>query len=362
MERHFVNTFLFLVFCFYLYIAAFSYTSIIVENSEYSSLITIIRVGLIFLMVLVKICENNFKRIDVIFLMISGILLATLNPFFSIVSFMLIVGFIVGNFVNDVKAINFANYISMISLITILLLCNLGILENRVFYDTNDYAKSIRYSLGFDNPNATSMFIVQTIMIFFVYKNNLGKILSLFLGGIVAYYAASRTAFLILVCFFLMFLFLKSNKIIKLIKWISISFLLFVPLFLKLFIANNIWVIGGYDLDQLLSGRLSLIQEFYRINGGLSIFPSYDDFPLDSGLANIILKGGMGFYCLFIFVCYLYLKKETNRYFIYLFISFLMLLISENFITGNMLLSVLLVARFIFLLRQINLKYIGVVE
>lgn len=360
MERHFVNTFLFLIFCFYLYIAAFSYTSIIVENPEYSSLITVIRIGLIFLMVLVKIFENNFKYFDILFLVICSFLLATLNPFFSIVSFMLIVGFIVGNFVNDIKAINFANYISMISLTTILILCYLGILENRTFYDTNDYAKSIRYSLGFDNPNATSMFVVQTIMIFFVYKNNLGKILSLILGAIIAYYAASRTAFIILICFFLMFFFVKSNIIIRLMKWTSIAFLIFVPIFLKLFIANGVWLIGGYDLDQLLSGRLSLIQEFYRLVGGLSLFPSYNDFPLDSGLANIILKGGMLFYLFFIYMSYLYLKNETNRYFIYLFISFLMLLISENFITGNMLLSVLLVARLVFLLRQGNLKYIGV--
>ncbi len=39
-----------------------------------------------------------------------------------------------------------------------------------------------------------------------------------------------------------------------------------------------------------------------------------------------------------------------------------MLLISENFITGNMLLSILIVSRLIFLLKQENVKLIGVFE
>ena len=86
-------------------------------------------------------------------------------------------------------------------------------------------------------------------------------------------------------------------------------FLLLVPAFLELFVAKGVWTIGGYDLNQLLSGRLSIIQEFYFSNGGISIFPSYDDSPLDSGLANIILKGGLIFYFYF-YIYMLFLFKK----------------------------------------------------
>ncbi|MCU4362171.1 hypothetical protein [Acinetobacter sp. WU_MDCI_Abxc22] len=356
-ETKLANSFLFFTFCLYLYIAGFSYTSLIVDSPDNSFLITCLRVVLIFIMIIVRLLTGSLTKIDVIVFFISGVLLVSLNPFFIIVAFMLIVGLLLKPFVNEKGAINFANYISLFSFVSILILCWLGILENKFFFDNSDYAKSVRYSLGFDNPNATSIFAVQSIMLFFVYNNNFGKILSTIIGLIVIYFAASRTAFIVLLLFLMLYTFVYSIFLMKLIKIFTLLFLAIVPLFIVFFISKGIWIIGSYDLNQLMSGRLTLIQEYYNMIGGVSLFPSYVDFSLDSGVSNILLKGGLIFYYLFIYLCYCYYRMETNRLFLFLFSSFLLLLLSENFITGNLLLSVLIMARFLMLLG--NRKNIG---
>ncbi|EPQ1204701.1 hypothetical protein MZL57_002779 [Acinetobacter baumannii] len=342
--------------------AGFSYASFVVDNIDNSSLSAVMRVVLIFFMIFIRSLIGRFSKVDIAVYFFCAVLLATLNPFFSIVAFMVIVGLIFSDFINIKYVVNIANFISIVCFLTILSMSFMGLSHNYTFYDVSEYAKSVRYSLGFANPNATSMYIVQTIIIFFIYRNNFGKFISIILGGVTIYYSASRTAFFVLICFLIMFFFISSNTIIKIMKWCALIFLLLVPAFLELFVAKGVWTIGGYDLNQLLSGRLSIIQEFYFSNGGISIFPSYDDSPLDSGLANIILKGGLIFYFIFIFICYFYLRNEKNKFFVFLFFTFLMLLISENFITGNMLLSILIVSRLIFLLKQENVKLIGVFE
>lgn len=352
IDLRLANSFLLVLFFAYLYVAGFSYASFIVDSTDNAYLSTIIRVVLIFSMVFIRSLIGRFSKVDVFIYIFCAVLLATLNPFLSIVAFMVIVGLIFSDFVDSKYIVNIANCISMLCFLTILVLCFLGLSENYTFLDVNDYAKSIRYSLGFHNPNAASIFVVQSVILFFVYNNNIGKFFSIIISLFTIYYAASRTALFVGVLFVFLTLFVRSLFIVKVMKLLAVFSLMLIPFLLVVFVSNGIWSFSGIDLNQLLSGRLFLVQEFYNMIGGVSLLPSYVDYPLDSGFANILLKGGLIFYLIFFVFCCVYLKLESNVKFIFLFFSFLVLLLSENFITGNLLLSVVIMARFISLLKS----------
>jgi hypothetical protein len=351
IDNKILNSFLFFVFCIYIYIAGFSYASFVIDDDFMSLISMYVRVFLIFVMLLVYNLNGKSDKFTLVLYFIVAILLLSFNPFFQIVAFMLIVGLIATKFIGERKAVVVANYFSLLSLFTILILFNLGYSRNYIYYDGSDFAQNVRYSLGFLNPNAISIFIAQIVFIFFITRNFFGIIVSLFFYSFILYFAASRTALVIFIVFLLFFYLFRNNYILNFAKFGAFLFILLFPLFVFLFVSSGIWSLGGLDLNQLLSGRLILIQEYYHMIGGISLFPSYNDFSLDSGFANILLKGGVVFYFVFTYMCYWYMKNEKDFSYSILFLVFLLLNLSENFITGNILFSVLVVARAIFLLK-----------
>lgn len=352
IDNKILNSFLFFVFCIYIYVAGFSYSSFVIDDDFISSISMYIRIFLIFVMLFVYNLNGKLNKVTLILYAVISILLLSFNPFFQIVAFMLIVGLVATKFISKKNTIVIANYFSLLSLFTILILCYLGYSENYIYYDGSEFAQNVRYSLGFLNPNAISIFIAQIAFIFFITRSFFGIIISLFFYVFILYSAASRTALAIFIVFLLLFYLFKNNYALKVAKLSAFSFVCVFPLLVLLFISSGIWSFGGVDLNQLLSGRLVLIQEYYQMIGGISLFPSYNDFSLDSGFANILLKGGLLFYLIFTYVCYWYMKNEKEFSYSILFLVFLLLNLSENFITGNILFSVIIVARGIYLLNQ----------
>ncbi|MER8281096.1 hypothetical protein, partial [Acinetobacter baumannii] len=78
---------------------------------------------------------GRFSKVDIAVYFFCAVLLATLNPFFSIVAFMVIVGLIFSDFINIKYVVNIANFISIVCFLTILSMSFMGLSHNYTFYD-----------------------------------------------------------------------------------------------------------------------------------------------------------------------------------------------------------------------------------
>ena len=342
-----------ILFSIYIFVAGFSYTALVVDD-EFASIISFYtRVFLLALMLLLIFLKGSLGKIELYFLIFSAFCLITMNPFLIVVAFMILPGVIFSDFINNKQAINTVIGASILSFFSIFLLSYFGIIDSKVFIDDGEFTLSnLRQTFGFNNPNAASMYLAQILMVAIVYKNKLLSliILSFFLW--VTFATGSRTALYAVVFFIFLINLLKFVFFLPFVKYGVLVFIAIIPLIIFFFIANGIWVYSNVDFNHLLTYRLSVTQFLYNEVGGLSLLPVYSSDFVDSGYANILINGGIFFYFLFFIFSYSYLKIEKDRYFFCLFVTFLLILISETFITGNLIFSILLISRYIHLLSE----------
>ncbi|WP_425880019.1 hypothetical protein [Acinetobacter sp. TWP2-2-3] len=342
-----------ILFSIYIFVAGFSYTALVV-NDEFASIISLYtRVFLLALMLLLIFLKGSLGKIELYFLIFSAFFLITMNPFLIIMAFMILPGIIFADFINNKQAIKITIGASILSFSSIFLLSHFNIIESKVLMDDSEFTLSnLRQTYGFNNPNAASMYIAQILMVSIVYKN---KLLSFFIFLFflwLTFSTGSRTPLYAVVFFIFLIYLSKYNFFLPFIRYGALIFICIIPLIIIFFIANGIWVYSNIDFNHLLTYRLSIAQSLYSEVGGLSLLPSYSSEFVDSGYANILLNGGFLVYLLFFIFSYLYLKIENNRYFFCLFVVFLLILISETFITGNLIFSILLISRSIYLLNK----------
>jgi hypothetical protein len=346
-----------ILFSIYIYVAGFSYTALVVNNDFASSVSTYVRIFLLALIFLLMGIQGEVKKIQLYFLVFSAFCIITMNPFLIIVAFMILPGVIFSNFINNKKAINTVIGASILSFFSIFLLSYFDIIDTKILIDDGEFTLSnLRETFGFNNPNAASMYIAQILMIAIVYKSKLLSIILFLFFVWITLATGSRTPFYAVVFFLTLLLFSHFHYFNKIIKIGSILFVAIVPFIIKIYISNGIWHLFGFDFNHILTYRLSIIQNLYHTNGGVNFLPHYSIEFVDSGYANLFLNGGVVFYLLFLVFCCTYVKYENNNYYLSFFCAFLIILISESFITGNLIFSILIVARYIYLL---NFRFFG---
>lgn len=348
-----LRTTILVFFSIYIYVAGFSYTALVANDDFASSVSTYFRIFLLALIFLLMGIQGEVKKIQLYFLFFSAFCIVTMNPFLIIVAFMILPGVIFSNFINNMLAINTVIGASLLSFFSIFMLSYFDIIDTKILIDDGEFTLSnLRETFGFNNPNAASMYIAQILMIAIVYKKQLLSFLIFLIFLWITSLTGSRTALYAVVFFVLLINLSKYNIFLYFMKYGALIFVGIIPFVIFFFIANGVWVYSGIDFNHLLTYRLSVTQFLYSEVGGLSLLPSYSGDFVDSGYANILLNGGVLVYFLFFIFSYMYLKIEDNRYFFCLFIIFLLILISETFITGNLIFSILLISRYINLLSK----------
>lgn len=342
-----------LIFSIYIYIAAYTYTAWVVNDAFISDILTVFRILLLGVLCFFTYFQHRLQKIDVIFLIFIFMFILTLNNFFIVVSFMLLPALIISNYIFSKRAIFFLLISSLLSFLSILALSTLDIIENRMLIDEGEFVLSnTRHALGFNNPNATAMYVAQILLVSVLCRNILFSIGVAILFLWVTLQTGSRTPLYATIFFLTMLIVCKNIYIQNMVKYTALSVLIMIPFLVVKFVANGNWFLYGIDFNKILTYRLSIMQKLYHDVGGINIFPSYHTEFVDSGYANILLNGGALAYGLLLLFSFSYMRLENDRYYLCLFFTFLLILISETFITGNLLFSILVMARYIFLLKH----------
>ena len=157
-------------------------------------------------------------------------------------------------------------------------------------------------------------------------------------------YFGSRTYLYSIVIFFLVHIFANVSFFKKAIDYIVITFLIILPVFIKLYVVTGNWYFLGIDINALTSDRLNRIRIIATENDGLSLLPSIGLDIVDSGLTNILFKLGLIIYFLFVYYNYktLFIMKKGVLYSLYVSSFFIMFM--ENIVTGYVLLPLMLVS------------------
>ncbi|WP_208606179.1 hypothetical protein, partial [Rodentibacter trehalosifermentans] len=239
---------------------------------------------------------------------------------------------------------------------SIFLLYFTGFLEGRTLIDESDYAIGNKESFGFSHPNKASLLLAQLIALSFLFKRKSILILFLFIYVITFYELGGRTALGGIICFFLFYFIerlINKKSFTTLVRWGCVSFLFIYPIVIYLFISQGMFEFFGVNFDSVTNTRLSLLREMYLENNGLHILPSRLGAQFtDSGIANFLVGGGVFLYALFVFSIYRYLKLESDTRFILLLIFNIVICLVESFINANIISSVIMFARIIFVFKE----------
>lgn len=165
-------------------------------------------------------------------------------------------------------------------------------------------------SLGLINPNLTSFFITEAILIYFYVRYEKITILDLyilaFISLLVVKVTGCRTGFILILGLLILIFFVKSSScfqrlILKYIFIVCIFILLFC--YIGLFFVHSIGLFS--KIDEILSGRFRWGQ-IYFILYGINLFGSNTSNIADFGYGNLNLDTGF-FYCLIQFGIFYFL-------------------------------------------------------
>jgi len=358
MDSHIINrNFSFFVIVLYVFLGGLTYSQFFSDDELASSILFFLKIFLIFILIFLKLSKLKIYKAELVIFIISIALFLSFDAYLMTLSFMMIVGLLFSEILTlRVSYLKWLNYSLIASILMVFLLSYLGVSKNLVFYDSNGFALEKRESLGFINPNPASILIAQAIFFSLYFKDKFLLLISIFLYAYTFSDLGSRTAlggfllFLILYVFS-RFPFLNKYYYFRTVGLLTIFSLIIFPIVLIQFIARGNWFFGGVDFNILLTTRLEKIMDLYA-SYGVNIYPSFlGSNVVDSGISNLLIGGGWVIYFLYIIYSYLYLKLEKNTFLILFFITFIGMNFVENIITGNMLLSIFLFGRFVYLLN-----------
>lgn len=238
-------------------------------------------------------------------------------------------------------------YIILIFIILVLYIFN--IIQINEYTEFNN---RVRNTLGFYNPNASSLFINISIIGFIYLEKIKPLIISIFIGIFVFYFTNSRSLVLMIslgIIYLLSFRIMKIKKIIYILSYpiLFISFLL--PIFVQKLIDYEI---AGFSLNFLTSERLLLIDNQLKSFSDFQIFfGNFHANIVDNLFINILSTTGLFIYLMlfiFIFCAILYNKNNYNNLFIIL--SFMCVNNFESYYSSANLITIL----FLFLILNTN--------
>lgn len=332
-----------LILIFYIFISIFTFSSLAIESEGFSLGLNLVKGSLLFLLILLSIGKifNGKVLLYLLFLVLS---LLSLDGYVVSLVFLLVLLIFTNDLYGDLKVVKYANRASFLAILCILFGAQVGVFKNVFFYDSLGYGLAIRESLGFYNPNPASLVIFSCIVIALFIKDYTLAIFSSILFLVLLPYLGSRTYLYSIIIFFIIYFFSGISFLRKGIICVFLLFLIIIPIIINYFIASGNWFVFGLDLNSLFSDRLNRIRVLFFENGGLFFFPSLHSNTVDSGLANIVLKLGLFCYYLFIFFVGKYVWKIDNKFFFSLFLTAFFILITENIITGYVLMPIVLFA------------------
>lgn len=161
-----------------------------------------------------------------------------------------------------------------------------------------------RASLGFQQPNTSMLYALALVMSALIaYKSSVSKaIIILSITSILYIFNQSRTSFLLIILIVILDLLNITwpfTRILFTILTVVSYSLVFLPI-------NN-------DLDQLLSGRITLYHQYFNSLGvHLLNNPLSDNTMLDSSYIQMILSKGLIFTVFFIISLFLILKSKSK--------------------------------------------------
>jgi hypothetical protein len=274
-----------------------------------------------FLIGLLIFLKNNRLVIKKHLLLL--VFISLIYIYFTLIALNFLFVLIIITFLNDERFENVINsffFTLLISVSIVVIFTNTGIIKNDFDINSNiaadllgNNSDRIRYKFGFDNPNSFATIVSSLI---FVMTHLSRKMLPL--AGLISYYVFSLSdsksvmaSFLLILLFnFIIFIFDKQFKVMKLI---TISFILFPIIIILLLLFNPSIVPKEFDL--LLSGRITNITAYFNfftpvnyILGGVSMS---NDFAVDNTFALII-----GTYGLFIFSLFIYFFTISILFFL----------------------------------------------
>lgn len=188
----------------------------------------------------------------------------------------------------------------------------------------------MRYTLGFNNPNAAMMNFLPILFsgYYLYYEKNKKFFIMIFTGLIylIFEYTYSRTGIVVYFLFFLIIL-LKDKYILKLKKIFYIEIFI-----LTIFSINLSGLLKGSILDKFISGRFYLI-DYYIKNYQITLFGNQEIdkilklIPLDNIYANILFSYGIvGYIVMILVTTYIFIRLYKLKEFKGIRIFFIILI------------------------------------
>lgn len=348
MNKNFEISTIFLIFCLYIYISAYSFSNLISDDIFYFSL-NISRI-LLTLLLIILVSILGLKRKSII-AFISALTLLVLNDsFFTSLAYLITVCTLLYNYIIQLGPKSYSlifsrlNKVSIFAFVSIITLSYFSLIPNNIYSENGEYSANVRYALGFSNPNPASLFILQSFLIAYCLEDRKTATISLIIFVVTSFFFVSKTAIALLILFLIIYLLLHNKYIQKIIVFFTIFSLVSLPIFIMIFISKGSWIINGIDINLLLTTRLSGIKLLYETYEGIPLLPQSNEVFIDSGISNFLIKGGWLLYILAFFYITKYLLQEKNLKFLCLVIIYLCFSFSENIFNGNLLLSLFIFA------------------
>lgn len=336
-------------------------TELNISNHSFSLVINVIKSISIFSILFFSYLLNKFRidGLDLFLISLSLFLIFSSDHYLFTVAFFIITSLAL---FHALKHVNYNYDIIFIPLflgiVAIFILYFSGFLDGRILIDEGDYAIGNKESFGFSHPNKASLLLAQLVALSFLFKRRVILTLSLIIYIATFYDLGGRTALggLIFLILFYFIGWLLSNRGLFLtfvIRWGVVSFLIIYPIIIDVFISQGKFELFGINFDSVMNTRLSLLRNMYLENNGFHFFISKlgSQFT-DSGIANFLVGGGVLLYTLFVFFIYKYLKLENDIRFVLLFIFSIVICFVENFINANVISSIIIFSRIIFILKR----------
>lgn len=309
----------------YIVTKIFSFTYIDQIIPSFSSIVKFIDWLIIGLLIIVflrnfKIKKNNFfPLLKFILITLFLALIILKNKDVSLLQlYLLVISYPEDLDYNDL--INLLLKVNTIVIILIIVLSQLGIIDDYIFYQRN----SLRHGLGFVSANAAANIITCTLFVYLLFKNTKHKFLksffSLILLIVIYFITGSRFAFfggMLSIIFSLFVNYFSRKKIISnaIVRSSKVLFfiLLIFSLLSTIYFKNNFGSNTYYELNSIFSGRIGAMVQYYdkygfniigqpietvgireSLNKGIKwngIDNSYVSYTLKYGIIFMILSG-----------------------------------------------------------------------
>lgn len=358
MSRRVELTSIFVLFCFLFFVSTFSFSNFVVNEYFYFSL-NIARILLVAIIGIIIFFLWGVKKYTTLCFCLLISFFALSDSYYFSLAYLMAISLCLMHFLyllsdkNKVKVISILSYTILLAYFLIVFLGYLGVIPNIIYDSQGEFSLTEnRFSLGFTNPNQGAFLAFSIFLTFFLIKNNFGMLLSfsVFLLSNIYFISKSSIALFILFVFFYLILFNRFLK--KFLIYSFLIFLIFYPFFVVKYISIGQWSLFGINLDLLLTTRLSDVKRTFEFYNGIGFFPVRGDLFVDSGISNILIKGGWFLYVIFLLAIYFYLRREADERYLLVFLILIIYLFVENILNGNVFLVSFMLARLIYLLKH----------